>query len=440
MKSEFSNSLTEYTIEEAISHLIDYRGKTPKKTSFGIPLVTAKIVKNGRLEPYNEFIAEKDYDSWMVRGIPKKGDVVLTVEAPLGEVAQLDETKIALAQRIVTLRGKENILDNTYFLYILKSSSMQSQLQSRASGTTVIGIKQSELRKIVLQLPPLQIQKKIAHILSTLDDKIELGRKMNQTLESMAQTLFKSWFVDFDPVHAKMRCKSEEELEAAAKELGISKEILELFPSEFEESELGMIPKGWEVNTLENIISINPSYQLKKQSIAKYIELKKLSTSLLSIEEVEYREYKGSGTKFKNGDTLLVRITPSLENGKRAYVDLLENEEVAWGSTEYIVLSAKNKFFAEWVYLLSISDSFRQYAIGSMNGSSGRQRVPNDAVRNYKLPIASNNLIKIFSEIISIIFQKIKINTNEIQTLQKTRDTLLPKLLSGEIDVSELEI
>jgi type I restriction enzyme S subunit len=90
--------------------LIDYRGKTPKKTSSGVPLVTAKIIKGGRILPFDEFIAEDDYDSWMVRGLPQPGDVVLTTEAPLGEVAQLNDTKVALAQRVVTLRGKKEYL------------------------------------------------------------------------------------------------------------------------------------------------------------------------------------------------------------------------------------------------------------------------------------------------------------------------------------------
>ena len=434
MRSDSSFALEEYTLEQAISHLIDYRGKTPKKTSFGIPLVTAKIVKNGRLEAYSEFIAEKDYDSWMVRGIPKKGDIVLTVEAPLGEVAQLDDTKIALAQRIVTLRGKEDILFNSYFLYLLQSQDMQSQLQSRASGSTVTGIKQSELRKIVLKLPPLPTQKKIAHILSTLDDKIELNRKINQTLEEMAQAIFKSWFVDFDPVHTKLACGNEKELQQAAKELGISKEILNLFPNEFEESELGMIPKGWEVKTINKILKVNPTYSIKKGTLSKYVELSKLSTSLLSIENYVFREFAGGGAKFKNGDTILVRITPSLENGKRAFVDFLDDDEIGWGSTEYIILSAK-KEIQEWSYLLSISDDFRNYAISNMNGSSGRQRVPNDAVKEYKISVPNDKIFTQFSGITNLLFKNIKSNTEQIRTLQKTRDTLLPKLLNGEIEV-----
>ncbi|MGH8761120.1 MAG: restriction endonuclease subunit S, partial [Burkholderiales bacterium] len=190
-------------LENCLDALIDYRGKTPDKTDAGIPLITAKIIKGGRIEKPMEFIAEDNYASWMRRGIPKEGDIVLTVEAPLGEVAQLGPEKIALAQRVVTLRGKEGVLDNTYLLYLLQTEEMLEQLKARATGTTVLGIKQSELRKVPLALPPIDQQKTAAQILKVLDDRITLLRETNATLEAIAQALFKSWFVDFDPVRAK---------------------------------------------------------------------------------------------------------------------------------------------------------------------------------------------------------------------------------------------
>ena len=191
------------TLQDCLSAIIDYRGKTPEKTSVGVPLITAKVVKNGRIETPNEFIAEDDYDTWMTRGLPEPSDVVITTEAPLGEVAQLGNERIALAQRIILLRGDRQRLDNTYLKYCLSADYVQSQLHGRASGTTVTGIKQSELRKIEIALPPLAEQKNIAQVLGSLDDKIELNRRMNGTLEAMAQALFKSWFVDFEPSKPK---------------------------------------------------------------------------------------------------------------------------------------------------------------------------------------------------------------------------------------------
>ena len=226
----------EYKLIDVLDALIDYRGTTPMKVEKGIPLITAKIIKGGRINEPNEFLAEEDYDKWMVRGLPKPGDVVLTTEAPLGEVAQLDERKIALAQRVVTLRGKANILDNTYLKYYLLSNIGQSRLKARETGTTVTGIKQSELREVLVTCPPFQTQQKIANILSSLDDKIEVNRRINEQLEELAQALFKSWFVDFEPFK----------------------------DSEFVESELGMIPKGWKVGTLEELIEIKYGKDHKK--------------------------------------------------------------------------------------------------------------------------------------------------------------------------------
>ena len=150
---------------DLLDSLIDYRGKTPRKVDKGIPLITAKIVKNGRIDTPTEFIDIKDYNSWMVRGFPKNGDVILTTEAPLGEVAQLDDKKIALAQRIVCLRGKEGVLDNTFLKYFLLSSLGQARLKARETGTTVTGIKQSELKEVLIDYPPYKYQKQITSIL-----------------------------------------------------------------------------------------------------------------------------------------------------------------------------------------------------------------------------------------------------------------------------------
>lgn len=215
----------EYRLIEVLDALIDYRGKTPKKTTSGVPLITAKIIKNGRIETPTEFISVDDYDSWMVRGFPKVGDVVLTTEAPLGEVAQLDYANIALAQRVVTLRGKSGVLNNTYLKYYFLSNVGQKRLKARETGTTVTGIKQSELKEVIVNVPPYKVQVEMATILKSLDDKIEVNKRINENLEQLAQALFKSWFVDFEPFK----------------------------DGDFVESELGMIPKGWRVGSLSSI-------------------------------------------------------------------------------------------------------------------------------------------------------------------------------------------
>ncbi|HNY43013.1 MAG TPA: restriction endonuclease subunit S, partial [Bryobacteraceae bacterium] len=236
-------------LEDCLDALIDYRGKTPEKTEFGVPLVTAKVIKGGRIETPTEFIAPEEYDSWMRRGIPLSGDVVMTTEAPLGEVAQLGGEKVALAQRVITLRGKAGFLDNAYLLYLFQTEEMQEQLKSRATGTTVLGIKQSELRKLGIRIPPFALQRSATGVLKALDDRITLLRETNATLEAIAQALFKSWFVDFDPVHAKQAGRAPE---------GMDEATAALFPDEFEESELGSVPRGWRVGSLSDLSVLNP--------------------------------------------------------------------------------------------------------------------------------------------------------------------------------------
>lgn len=148
MASDFPDDWQLHNVEDCMAAIIDYRGKSPQKTDSGIPLVTAKIVKGGRILRPEEFIDPARYDDWMRRGYPRSGDVVMTTEAPLGEVAQLDGTKVALAQRLITLRGRNEILDNTFLKFLIQSEFVQDQLKARATGTTVLGIRQSELRKV----------------------------------------------------------------------------------------------------------------------------------------------------------------------------------------------------------------------------------------------------------------------------------------------------
>lgn len=182
-----------------ICKFIDYRGKTPPKTTSGVPLVTAKIVKNGVIQKPQEFIAENYYDEWMRRGIPKKGSVVFTTEAPLGEVAQIKtNAKLAFAQRIIVLEPNQEYLDETYLFYALQDSVLKSRIDARASGTTVIGIKAAELKKVEIDVPSLSVQQKIAGILSVIDSKIELNNKINDNLEQQARTLFNKYFVDIE--------------------------------------------------------------------------------------------------------------------------------------------------------------------------------------------------------------------------------------------------
>ena len=176
---------------------IDYRGKTPPKTTSGVPLITAKIIKKGTILRPQEYIALDYYDEWMRRGIPKKGSVVFTTEAPLGEVAQIKTgERLAFAQRVIILEPNPNVLSPNYLLYALQDKVLQERIKARATGTTVIGIKAAELKKVVIDLPSVDIQRSISSILRSFDDKIELNQKINENLERQAQAFFQELFRD----------------------------------------------------------------------------------------------------------------------------------------------------------------------------------------------------------------------------------------------------
>ena len=170
-------------LEDIVTQFIDYRGKTPTKTETGVPLITAKIVKDGRLLPYTEYIAQGSYHEWMTRGIPSKNDVIITTEAPLGEVALMPDGEVALAQRIIVMHTNPDECDSIYLKYFLQWDVGKQCVLNKQSGSTVFGIRAAELKKAqVTILDSIEEQKNIAQVLSTIDHKIELNRRLNDNL------------------------------------------------------------------------------------------------------------------------------------------------------------------------------------------------------------------------------------------------------------------
>ena len=307
-----------------------------------------------------------------------------------------------------------------------------------------------------LDVPPKGVQREMARILESIDNKIDLNRRINKTLESMAQAIFQSWFVDFDPVKAKIAAKAEgrDPLRAAMSAIcGKADAELDalppaqyeqlaataaLFPDEMEASELGGIPKGWAVCPLPECVGINPARALKKGAVAPYLDMANVPTNAARVDNVITRAF-GSGSKFINGDTLLARITPCLENGKTAYVDFLADGEVGWGSTEFIVLRPKVGLPLPFAYFLCRHPEFRAFAISQMAGTSGRQRVPNDCFGSYKVVKPSVLIAEAFGKQTTQFMRQIKSLDEESKTLAGLRDALLPRLLSGELQVPHAE-
>ena len=323
-------------------------------------------------------------------------------------------------------RAKEGV-DQGFLYYCMASQSFVDFADSGSEGTRMPRAKWEWVSRYKIPFPPLQNQRRIAHILGTLDEKIELNRRMNETLEATARAIFKSWFVDFDPVKAKIEGR---------KPPYIDTETAALFPSAFQDSPLGTTPKGWKIVPLPEAIEVNPRRVLKKGTIAPYLHMNNLPTQGHRPYNWWYREFN-SGTKFINGDTLLARITPCLENGKTGFVDFLDGDEVGWGSTEYIIFRPKPPLPVEFGYYLARSDNLRMFAIHNMTGSTGRQRVPASCFDYYQFSVPTTPVAQRFGEIVKPFMKKIRENSEQSHTLAQTRDTLLPKLLSGEIRVDD---
>lgn len=182
-------------LEDAVEKFIDYRGKTPPKTDSGIPLVTAKIVKNGRIQKAFEFIDKAYYDGWMSRGLPKKGDLLFTTEAPLGEMALVNDPKIALAQRVLLIRPDCTRLNSTFLMHALKSQKVWDDILRRSTGSTVKGIRQKELRKVLVPVPDISLQDRFAKIVMVYEiaraTRVNAGLVDESLFQSLTQQAFK---------------------------------------------------------------------------------------------------------------------------------------------------------------------------------------------------------------------------------------------------------
>lgn len=405
----------------------------------GVPVISGTHLRGVRLEDGNFNYVTDEHAEKMKNSNVFRGDVIFTHAGNIGQVAYIPSNsryeRYVISQRQFYLRCDLSKAEPAFVSYFFHSFEGQHKLLANASQTGVPSIARpsSYLKTIELSLPPLTEQRSIAHILGTLDDKIELNRRQNETLEAMARALFKAWFVDFEPVRAKMegRWKRGQSL------FGLPAHLYDLFPDRLVESELGEIPEGWHWVPASEVVEFNPRETLRKGTLAPYLDMAALPTSGSWPDPPVLREY-GSGMRFRNGDTLLARITPCLENGKTAFVQCLPQGVLAWGSTEFIVLRPKAPVPAEYAYLLARDSAFRKHAILSMTGTSGRQRVQADSVAEFKVawPLGAK-IWETFADFVTPHFKSIKANSEASQTLTHLRDTLLPQLISGKLCVPD---
>jgi len=295
--------------------------------------------------------------------------------------------------------------DKIAFLYYLLR---HLDLHRYAGGAAQPLVTQTILKQVEVSMPNREGQERIAYILSAYDDLIENNTRRIKILEDMAQMLYREWFVNFRfPDHEKVRIV---------------------------ESELGPIPEGWTVKCVTDAVNVNPTTKVPKEGVKPFLPMGSLSDNSMLIRDVEERE-GNSGAKFRNGDTLFARITPCLENGKTGFVQFLPcDDAVAFGSTEFIVLRSKT-VCAEYVYLMARSSEFRDNAIKSMSGASGRQRVQEACFARFFIAEPDTSPLDRFKAIVSPMFRLIHSLNLKNENLRTTRDLLLPKLISGEIPV-----
>jgi len=325
----------------------------------------------------------------------------------LGEVFLVNEPYWPLNTTLYVQNFKGN--DPTFISYFLRTLNLASQ---NAAGA-VPGLNRNALHMLKVSVPPLPTQRKIAAILSAYDALIENNMRRVQVLEQMARDLYREWFVEFRfPGHEQ---------------------------AEFVEDEHGRRPEGWEKMPVSLAIEIDPRTKVNKDETNPFVPMGSLSENSMVIEPIEERK-GNSGAKFKNGDTLFARITPCLENGKTGFVNFLPNDSAAaFGSTEYIVMRSR-RVCPEYVYLLARLPEFREHAKNSMSGATGRQRVRSECFNDYFVALPDGETLSRFEAAVKPMFEAVFNLARRNANLRRTRDLLLPRLVSGELDVSALDV
>lgn len=413
----------EVTLGEITNLVIDYRGKTPLKlgsswSDSGYRALSAKNIKTGQIvaEDSIRFVDEELYRKWMKDEV-NRGDILITSEAPFGQIYYWDsDEKIVLSQRLFDVRLNDEVC-HKYVYYFMTSHRYQKDLEGRATGTTVTGLRQPELLKSTILLPPLSAQRSIASILSSLDRKIELNNKINADLEEMAQAIFKNWFVDFEPFK----------------------------DGKFVDSELGMIPEGWKVGKITDIGCLitdyvsNGSFASLKQNVhlyetkeyAQFIRNTDLKTNTFSVYVDKHSyDFLSKSTLYGNeiiisnvGDVGSVHLCPKLD------IPMTLGNNI-------IMLRPNEKEYNYFLYLWFKYFS-GQGLIQGIKGGSAQPKFNKTDFKNLPLLIPSFEIIERSYWIFESMFSILSSNVKENSRLSLLRDTLLPRLMSGELEVPE---
>lgn len=412
------------SLNELDVKLYDCVHETPQGVDNGYPYIAIPNVQDGRLDLTEvRQITKEDYIKWTKKFEPREGDIIVTRRGRVGDSAPIPKgLQCAIGQNLVVLRSEGDKIEQSYLRWVLCSREYWEEVGKFLNvGAIFDSLNCRDIPNFNIPSPPIAVQRKIAQILNELDDKIQLNRKMNATLEQIAQALFRSWFIDFDPVKAKAAGKQPQ---------GIDAETAALFPSEFEQSELGMIPKGWRSGKLGEICynyreTVSPE---KIDPTTLYIGLEHMPRKSIALDEWSTGSLVESGkSRFIGGDILFGKLRPYFHKVGIAPIDGI-------CSTDILVIRPKdiNYFGIALSYLSSVE--IISYADRLSNGAK-MPRISWNDLAVYEIPIPPQQIVKIFSETISCIVGRIRANILEFKVLSSIRDIVLPQLISGKLRV-----
>ena len=421
--------------EVAIGELVeifDGPHATPPKTSHGPVFLGISNLAQGRLDLANtEHLSEEDYVRWTRRVEPQAGDVVFSYETRLGEAAFIPPgLRFCLGRRMGLLRARTGKVDRRFLLYAYLGPQFQGTLRARTiHGSTVDRIPLIDMPRFPIEVPDsVDEQRAIAHILGTLDDKIELNRRMNETLEAMARVLFKSWFVDFDPVRAK----------AEGRDTGLPPHIADLFPDSFEDSELGEIPKGWEVVTIGLVADVIDCLHSRKperrETGMPLMQLANIRDDGLMdmqdtyfIDEDDYQEWV-SRMEASPGDCVITNV------GRVGAVAQMPVGQRAALGRNMTGVRCKPSFPFPTVLIQSLlSQAMKDEIVLKTDTGTILDALNVRSIPRLRLVCPSRELLKEFEHRVRLLRAQMERHFRESRTLASLRNALLPMLTSGEL-------
>lgn len=382
-----------------------------ERSDEGVPFYCSKeIIQKYKGEEITEcdYIREETYTEIAQKfGVPQENDLLVTTRGTIGIPYLYRNTdRFYFADGNLTwMKNFKKTMLPQYLYYWFLTHEGQKKVEAIAKGTAQKAVPIAGIKGLKISLPSIAKQRQIIGVLSAYDNFIENNQKQIKLLEEAVQRLYKEWFVDLR------------------------------FPGHENTKITDGVPEGWTRCALGDLIDFNPKVSLSKERKKQSVPMSALSTSSMTLDMAEvYTTESNAGSKFQNGDTLLARITPCLENGKTAFVAGIEAQEGAVGSTEFIVMRSR-RLNPYMVYLLARTDDFRNSAINSMTGSDGRQRAQVDKLQALPHLEPPREIIDTFEKNIAPLFLQIRRKNEMNWHLREARDLLLPKLMSGEIEL-----